>query len=399
MTNGTDDSPSRLANFLTPTSLDRFLSEYYDNVPLHVSADDAASDRQELMDSATVSALLRNTVHWPENGLKLVANGQSIASAHYHSLRELANGAQQVPNGDLIEGLMRMGATLIIDGLEDRVPHLRRLCEALGRQFAAKVGVNLYASQSGVAGFATHCDPHEVFAVQCEGEKVWRIYANRADRPVSGTILRDQQAIDRAKGPVAYEIRMQPGDLLYIPRGYYHDALAIGGSSLHLTFGVQPLYGLVIFDLLRDLARNDTRIRAYFPSANDGSRLEQHLDQIAEIVADLIRTPGLREDIAVKQRLLAGRGSAEPTSSSDRIFSRTGLPAHVEQPSSGSVLVLGGKREPAGFLSDAAHWALSQSSFTSFQLEARFAHHPRGEVNALLNLLLKHGAFVEQRPN
>ena len=89
MTNGTDDSPSRLANFLTPTSLDRFLSEYYDNVPLHVSADDAASDRQELMDSATVSALLRNTVHWPENGLKLVANGQSIASAHYHSLREL----------------------------------------------------------------------------------------------------------------------------------------------------------------------------------------------------------------------------------------------------------------------------------------------------------------------
>ena len=140
-------SDGGLANFLAPTSLDRFLSECYDKVPLHVPADDAASDRQGLMDSETVSKLLRGTVQWPENSLKLVANGQSIAPAHFHSLRELASGAQQVANADLIEGLMRMGATLIIDGLEDRVPRLRRLCEGLGRQFAAKVGVNLYASQ------------------------------------------------------------------------------------------------------------------------------------------------------------------------------------------------------------------------------------------------------------
>src|SRR3546814_12960582 len=33
-------------------------------------------------------------------------------------------------------------------------------------------------------------------------------------------------------------IRMQPGDLLYIPRGRYHDALASENGALHIAFGV-----------------------------------------------------------------------------------------------------------------------------------------------------------------
>jgi hypothetical protein len=37
-------------------------------------------------------------------------------------------------------------------------------------------------SFGGVRALATHFDLHDVFAVQIEGEKVWRLYENRADR-------------------------------------------------------------------------------------------------------------------------------------------------------------------------------------------------------------------------
>jgi len=34
------------------------------------------------------------------------------------------------------------------------------------------------------------------------------------------------------------QITLKPGDLLYSPRGQYHDALASKSSSIHLAFGL-----------------------------------------------------------------------------------------------------------------------------------------------------------------
>ena len=43
---------------------------------------------------------------------------------------------------------------------------------------------------------------------------------------------------ERAKGALLMELEMTPGDVLYLPRGQYHDALASDGASLHLSFGI-----------------------------------------------------------------------------------------------------------------------------------------------------------------
>ncbi|WP_204265387.1 JmjC domain-containing protein, partial [Enterobacter hormaechei] len=82
---------------------------------------------------------------------------------------------------------------------------------------------------------------HEVFAIHCVGEKRWRIYANRAENPLAPLEGDDAQArIDAAKGPVLMDVTLRPGDVLYIPRGYFHDALASSAESLHLTIGIAP---------------------------------------------------------------------------------------------------------------------------------------------------------------
>ena len=54
----------------------------------------------------------------------------------------------------------------------------------LEREFAARASANVYCSFKGVQAFQTHYDLHDVFAVQAEGEKTWRIYESRADTPV-----------------------------------------------------------------------------------------------------------------------------------------------------------------------------------------------------------------------
>jgi bifunctional lysine-specific demethylase and histidyl-hydroxylase NO66 len=374
--------------FLAPFPVDRFVGDYYGVRPLHIAAE-GPGDRAGLMDWARLSDLLEVVPQWSGETLKLIIDSRPVGTDHYVALRETGRGPVARPDPGMIEAMMAMGASLVADALEDVAVDLRRLCAMLGARFGAKAGVNAYCSFAGVQAFASHCDPHEVFAVQCEGEKRWRIYANRADQPISGSQSSDQAAIDAAKGPVLLDVVMRPGDLLYIPRGYYHDAVASSARSLHLTFGVQPLYGLAVIDLLRDLAGEEAGMRAYLPPASDGDALETWLHTLGDTIASLVCSRAMREDIAVKQRTLSPvpHRATLPDIEASPVFVRTAKPGQIVQPLDGSHVACEGGTIALGLLSDAARWTLDGRAFSIAQLRARFSHHPVAELDDLLDRL------------
>ena len=83
-------------------------------------------------------------------------------------------------------------------------------------------------------GFAPHFDDIEAFILQVEGNKHWRLYDNpegqKLPRFSSGNF--EQKEL----GPVVMDLVMQPGDLLYFPRGIVHQADAPSAvHSLHIT--------------------------------------------------------------------------------------------------------------------------------------------------------------------
>ena len=387
------------AALLSPFDERRFWDEHYGRKPLHVRHDPGlpGSARTGLMSLDRLGEMLAEAARWTQDSIKLVINGRGVDPAHYMVSREFAGGDASRPDPALIDTLMGVGATLIIDGMEDQSGHLRRMCQTLGQRFGAKATVNLYASRQGVQGFASHCDPHEVFAVHCEGEKTWRIYEGAEDAPVEATLIRTADYIERKKGKVAMEVTLRPGDLLYIPRGVYHDALASTERSLHLTFGVQPLYGVAILDLLREMALSDPVMREYLAPAKDDAALRQQLGRIAATLAGMVNTPGMLEDIAARQRTLASPTPAAPGPAPTEFFARTALACSVDQPLSGSVLNFGTRQVPAGLISDAARWALAQTSFSWPQFKARFCHHPPAELQAFMDQAVSLGAF-ERRP-
>lgn len=394
-----DTSAFDFAAMLAPVGEQRFWSEFYGRKPLHVprAGDGAGFDRAAIMGLARLDQLLAEPARWAKSDLKLVANGRGIDPAHFTVTREFAQGREARPDAALIATLMDAGASLVIDGMEDQDAGLRHMCRVLGETFGAKVTANLYASRRGVQGFASHCDPHEVFALHCEGEKTWRIYEGAEQLAVAATLVRDADYIARTKGRVAMEVTLRPGDLLYIPRGVYHDALASSDRSLHVTFGVQPLYGIFVLDLLRDLALDDPAMREYLPPAREADALRAQLARIAERLATMVDTPGMFEDIAVRQRTLVAAAPAAWASAPSELYLRTAVPCAIEQPHTGSVLVIGAHRLPAGLISDAARWAFAQSSFSWPQFAARFCHHPAEELQAFLAEATRRGAFERRR--
>ena len=68
---------------------------------------------------------------------------------------------------------------------------------------------------------------------------------------------------------------MKPGDVLYLPRGQYHDALTGDRASLHVTFGVAPATGLAVFKLLESALAQESEFRAYLPDARAEPRLRR----------------------------------------------------------------------------------------------------------------------------
>ena len=87
--------------------------------------------------------------------------------------------------------------------------------------------------------FGPHCDKHDVFAIHFEGEKIWNIYENIEKNPINHPIFKfDSEERIRRAGKLIDQVTLKPGDLLYLPRGQYHDALASKNGAVHIAFGL-----------------------------------------------------------------------------------------------------------------------------------------------------------------
>ena len=110
---------------------------------------------------------------------------------------------------------------------------------------------NAYVTPPQNQGFSDHYDVHDVFVLQLEGEKRWFVH-----EPVLDSPLRDQPWTDRraavqraAAEPPLIEAVLEPGDCLYLPRGFLHAATALGGVSTHLTLGVHTWTRYALADM------------------------------------------------------------------------------------------------------------------------------------------------------
>ena len=139
------------------------------------------------------------------------------------------------------------GWTLLVQGvdLHDAAAH------ALLRRFRFVPDARLddlmisWASDGG--GVGPHVDSYDVFLLQARGRRRWRI-ARRFDATLDARaplkVLRRFVA--------EQEYVLEPGDLLYLPPGWAHDGVAVGGDCMTCSIGLRaPKRG----DLAAELAQ------------------------------------------------------------------------------------------------------------------------------------------------
>lgn len=149
------------------------------------------------------------------------------------------------PNGRLDLDKLRKhylnGQTTILNSVEDFDPAVAQLTRSIECDMGARVQVNSYLTPASAQGFHPHYDTHDVLVAQIEGEKKWRIYGADSVCPLQDMTDGDPKLRESAQPPE--EIYLRPGDLLYIPRGWIHEAETNKQPSLHLTLGIHPPLG------------------------------------------------------------------------------------------------------------------------------------------------------------
>ncbi len=192
-----------------------------------------------------------------------------------HPAVHMANAAKDLKPGDYTypSGLIDIarlyqeyadGGTIVLNNLEGSIPSLMDLCRSMEAEFSCRFQCNIYVTPGGAAqGLKTHYDTHDVFVLQIEGKKHWRIYDMPVERPFRGQEFTPEKY---KPGDLTMEFVLHPGDMVYVPRGVMHDATSGEEDSCHITLGVLPTsWTDLLLEAIARVALEDSELRRTLP--------------------------------------------------------------------------------------------------------------------------------------
>jgi hypothetical protein len=322
-----------------------FAAEHWGRAPLLTRGTDPGAFR-DLLDLDGVDELLsRRGLRTPF--VRMAKAGKVIDSSSFTAPGGVGAEISDQVRDDKVAALFGDGATVVLQALHRTWPAVIDFCTRLGAELGHPVQANAYVTPPSSRGFSAHYDVHDVFVLQLAGRKHWTIHA-----PVLPDPLRSQPWGQRGAAVAAaardtepaIDTVLEPGDVLYLPRGWLHAATALGEVSAHLTVGIHVVTRYALVEALTALVADDPALRATLPlglDVADPEALAPHLDAVRTALVDaLARVPAAAVARRVRRAVwtggrpeplgvLAATAFAEGLAPGDVIRLRVGLPHHL----------------------------------------------------------------------
>jgi hypothetical protein len=155
------------------------------------------------------------------------------------------------------------GATLVLKNFDTRHPATRDACRRLELLLNHAAIANLYVTPAGHRGLPLHQDFHDVIVCQLAGTKRWQVYERQAIPTENSPPFPEDEA---AAGQMLFEHSLQPGEVMYLPRGSHHRASAQQEVSVHVTIGIHSKkWGDLLTVLIGQLMESNEVFRRALP--------------------------------------------------------------------------------------------------------------------------------------
>jgi ribosomal protein L16 Arg81 hydroxylase len=161
-------------------------------------------------------------------------------------------------------------------------PGLGKLTQSICDSLKNRVGSNLFLTPAKSQCFQAHYDENDLFILQLEGRKHWKIMQSAVTLPLEPM---NNRYIDFSGLETIAEIDLDRGDILYLPRGFVHEVTTGGLFSTHITLGLEPVpWQTILMDQLTQFGFSDADLRKSFYKAcqeTPGSKQDQ-IDNLKE---------------------------------------------------------------------------------------------------------------------
>lgn len=394
-----DNQAISYRDLLHPLTPEDFFDQYYGTKPVHIPGD--AEKLARIFSWDELNRLLNMSRLWTGKSLKMALDGRNLQPEEFCYPGVTADGYRAMrPDPHRVTELLRRGATVVLDSLETLSPGIAGVAGTLAVVAGGAPTCNAYCSWNEHKGFVAHYDVDDVWALHFEGRKTWRVYEGRFEHPMEipgfqcESLTPEQR--EQAKGKVLMEVDMTPGDVLYIPKGQYHDALASSEATLHLSFSVTQVTG---HDFMRQLLQDlpeEPLFRQDLPHFDDIAAIEAHLGRLADRLREIITLPETADRLSQYQRQSALQNQpanfALPAREQAALYRVRSLGTKLVRRGGGWLLTTGSGRETlSADEAEVARWVLDRDCFNAATLARTFDDHDAAALAPVVEKLIGAG--------
>nr|WP_298120691.1 cupin domain-containing protein [uncultured Pseudoxanthomonas sp.] len=215
-------------DLILPLERQDFMRGYWQRRPYHVKRNvDGYFDG--LISLTDIDRMLSSTA-FRDGEIRVARDGVVVSG------REIS--ADGVVARNRVWNLYADGATVVFEHLNRRHAGLLRLSAKCEQEFKVPLRTNAYLTPPASKGFDLHYDTHDVLILQIAGSKTWQVHDDPLPLPHELQTFKPSWALRSQR---LAEIRLEPGDVLYLPRGFIHGASANEDVSFHITMGIRSL--------------------------------------------------------------------------------------------------------------------------------------------------------------
>lgn len=242
-------------------------------------------------------SLINQTGIWNSEKLQVLIDNKQIPPNSLFQIQQTTKGTKHLLNASKLQDALNRGSSVVLNDVCELSQGIMEIREIFGTWTGGKLDCNIYFSQKGHQAFPIHYDVHDVLAIQVEGHKHWQIFTEGIEYPINHPIFLGRKQMNPAqkRPPPILDFIFEPGDLVYIPSGYFHHATCLEGKSLHLSYGLVEMIGMDIISLAFEMAMRDsffrTPVKAFLRNQDPS---DFYLRKWSKKVTDLSRDPDFK---------------------------------------------------------------------------------------------------------
>ncbi len=235
----------------------QFHREYFGKKPLFRKG--VVREPSELLSAAELDDLLSLEMVRPPY-IKLNLNGTGVPEKGYtRSVVVQGTNVTDTVVASKVYELFKAGATVTWSSLNHLLPKMRVLADAINSELSVRTDPVAFLTPAGKKGYPPHHDPVDLFIVQLSGTKRWKLW----DMPSPRKGDNASYSHEELEEPIL-DIVLSAGDVLYLPYGTPHAAVAEEQTSLHLSIMMRPrMWSDLLLETAKQIVSEDPIFNEY----------------------------------------------------------------------------------------------------------------------------------------